>query len=124
MRQILVIDDDTFTCALITKCLQGYGVQVEHDGLSGLRAAQRIVPDLIVCDFLMPKLDGLTLCKLLRMDARTRSVPVIMLSAIAENEYRQQALQTGANALVSKSLMQKELRAKVEALLGEKPAES
>ena len=122
VRRILVIDDDPFTRTLVGKCLKGFEVTAEHDGLSGLRAAQKSVPDLIVSDFMMPKMDGLRLMKLLRMDARTRDIPVILLSAVAEEEYRQQALQIGARALVSKSAMRQDLLPAVERIVGKPPA--
>lgn len=118
-RRILVIDDDRVFRLLMEKHLGGFDLQLEEDGLEGFRSAQRLLPDLIISDFMMPKMDGLRLCRLLKMDPRTRDIPVILLSAVDEDEYREKGRSCGASAVLPKSISRKELRGMVREVLGE-----
>ncbi len=115
--RILVIDDDAFSRTLLRKFLKGYEVIEEKDGLTGLRRAQKDRPDLIVSDYMMPKVNGLKLCKLVRMDARTREIPVILLTAVADAEYAEKAKAVGARELVRKSAIKDDLRPAIERIL-------
>jgi DNA-binding response OmpR family regulator len=85
----LVIDDEPAILALVRDILadEGYTVLVATDGEEGLLHAQRTAPDLILTDLMLPGLDGYTLCRILRAEARTAQTPVIAMSAA----YRPQA---------------------------------
>ena len=117
-KRVLVIDDDRVFRLLMEKYLAGYELQLEVDGLDGFRSAQTTLPDLVISDFMMPKMDGLRLCRLLKMDPRTRDIPVILLSAVDEDEYREKGQSSGAAAVLPKSISGQQLRDVVEEVLG------
>src|SRR6202166_708826 len=84
--RILVIEDERGLTDVLTYSLQreGYDTIVAHDGQEGLRKAQMQLPDVILLDLLLPGLDGLDVCRELRAGERTRHVPILMLTAKAE----------------------------------------
>src|SRR5438046_9921841 len=84
--RILIIEDERGLTDVLTYNLQreGYEVTVAHDGQEGLRKAQMQLPDLIILDLMLPTLDGLEVCRELRAGERTRHVPILMLTAKAE----------------------------------------
>lgn len=116
-RRILVVDDDRFLKSVLSKCLRGFDVLIETDGLSGLKRAQDWRPDAIVVDFMLPKLNGLRLCRLLRTDSRTKDIPLVLLSVVEESDYERRAQESGADAIVPKSAMAAELRRTLERLM-------
>ena len=118
--KILVVDDDKLVRPLVSRCLPAYELVIARDGLAGLKAAQEISPDIIVADYILPKMNGVHLCRLLRMDKRTKDIPVILLSVVQEEDYRQRAMQSGASCLISKAAMVEELGPTVDRLLREK----
>lgn len=117
---VLVVDDDKLVRPLVARCLPGYELVVVRDGLAGLKAAQEGSPDIIVADYILPKMNGVHLCRLLRMDKRTKDIPVILLSVVQEEDYRQRAIQSGASCLISKAAMVEELGPTVDRLLRER----
>ena len=80
---ILVIEDEQSIADVMIYNLQkeGFSVHWERDGRDGLLKAQSMIPDLCVLDLMLPGIDGLQICRLLKSDARTRAVPVMMLTA-------------------------------------------
>ena len=116
---ILVIDDEPDLVELVEFNLKkdGYEVIVAKNGQSGLEIAQKHVPDLIVLDLMMPGIDGLEVCRQLRADSRTRGIPMIMLTAKAEEADRIVGLELGADDYVTKPFSPRELVARVRALL-------
>ena len=92
-----------------------YEVEVLADGEAALAAVRRGRPDLVLADVMMPKLDGLGLARALRADARTRSVPMILLSARAGEEARIEGLDAGADDYLQKPFSARELLARVAA---------
>ena len=87
------------------------------DGAAALGCARAHPPDLVVTDVMMPGLDGFELLRALRSDARTRMVPVLMLSARAGEEARVSALMAGVDDYVTKPFNARELTARVRSLL-------
>ena len=118
--KVLVVDDDKLVRPLVARCLPGYEIAIARDGLAGLKAAQESSPDIIVADYILPKMNGVHLCRLLRMDKRTRGIPVILLSVVQEEDYRKSAMQSGASCLISKAAMVEELGPTVDRLIREK----
>ena len=116
-RRILVIDDDRFLKSVLAKCLRGFEVLMEADGLSGLKRAQSWRPDAIVVDFMLPKLNGLRVCRLLRTDSRTKDIPLVLLSVVEESDYQLRAQECGADAVLLKAKMAVELRPTLERLM-------
>ena len=103
MRALLVEDSRTqagrFCRALEAADME---VVVRHDGAEGLRAALESPPDVVVSDVLMPELDGWELCMALRRDARTASVPIVLMTALTEPDDVRRALAVGADGYVGK----------------------
>ena len=103
-RTILVIDDDAGIRQLVKLILEhdGFEVLVAEDGLRGLSMAQRHEPDAIVLDLMMPVADGYTVLASLQEDGRTRTIPVVVLSAVTMSGARYRALRAGATAFLTK----------------------
>ncbi|MDX2198727.1 MAG: response regulator transcription factor [Phycisphaerae bacterium] len=116
MADILLVDDDRELCELLTDYLQreGFTVRIAHDGLDGLHTATRARPDLVVCDIMMPAMDGLELLRQLRQES---SVPVLMLTAKRAEVDRIAGLELGADDYLPKPFSARELVARVRAIL-------
>src|SRR5215204_990497 len=112
---ILVADDEPVNLALIKRRLEWeeYRVETAEDGGQAVEAARRTLPDLIILDVMMPVLDGLQACRLLKGDPETRDIPVIFLSALDDIETKVSGLALGANDYVSKPFRVEELLARV-----------
>jgi diguanylate cyclase (GGDEF)-like protein len=112
---ILVADDEPVNLALIRRRLEWeqYRVETAEDGGQAVEAARRTLPDLIILDVMMPVMDGLQACRLLKEDPATRDIPVIFLSALDDTDTKVRALALGANDYVSKPFRVEELLARV-----------
>ena len=120
--RILVVDDDPKTVASVRLYLEaaGYGVIVATDGAAALRSATaEPAPDLVVLDRMLPLLDGLEVCRALRVRS---DVPIIMLTARTTEEDRLEGLDLGADDYVTKPFSPRELVARVRAVLRRLPA--
>jgi diguanylate cyclase (GGDEF)-like protein len=112
---ILVADDEPVNLALIKRRLEWeqYRVETAEDGGQAVEAARRTLPDLIILDVMMPVMDGLQACRLLKEDPTTRDIPVIFLSALDDTDTKVRGLALGANDYVSKPFRVEELLARV-----------
>ncbi|MBP7949891.1 MAG: response regulator transcription factor [Verrucomicrobiales bacterium] len=120
MQTILVIEDESDICELVRLNLErqgGYTVLTADNGNSGLDAARLHLPDLIILDLMLPGKDGFAVMKALRMDSRTQSIPVLMLTAKGALGDRIAGLEQGADDYVTKPFSPKELMLRVKALL-------
>jgi len=119
MQRILIIEDEVDIADLISFNLQRnhFDTVLAHDGLEGLNKAISIEPDLIILDIMLPGMDGINVNKELKRDPRTRSIPVIMLTAKAQTEDRINGLETGADDYITKPFSPKELVLRVQAIL-------
>ena len=116
--RILVADDNTDMRAYIARLLSPHWhVTTVTNGVEALAAARVDPPDLILSDVMMPGLDGLALLRALRADDRTRTIPVVLLSARAGEEATVEGLASGADAYLVKPFSANELRARVSAQL-------
>ncbi len=115
--RVLVADDNTDMREYLARLLggAGYEVQTVTDGQDALEAIRADVPDLVVSDVMMPRLDGLALVSTLRTDPRTAAVPVLLLSARAGQEASIEGLQSGADDYLVKPFAAAELLARVRA---------
>ncbi len=115
-RRVLVADDDTKTVDIVRLYLErdGYSVITAHDGGRALAMAREQHPDLVVLDIMMPELDGLDVCRLLRAES---SVPIILLTARTTESDKITGLDLGADDYVAKPFGPGELAARVRALL-------
>ena len=114
--KILVVDDDKRTADLIRLYLErdGYRVLLAHDGRAALEAARGRGPDLIVLDLMLPQVDGLDVCRILRAESR---VPIIMLTARTTEDDKLLGLDLGADDYVTKPFSPREVVARVRAVL-------
>jgi two-component system KDP operon response regulator KdpE len=122
-RRILVVDDEPQITRVLRTSLssQGYDVRVANDGETALEIMKDWTPDLVVTDLSMPNMDGLELCRRLRV---TSQVPIIVLSVRGEERTKVQALDAGADDYVTKPFGIDELLARVRASLRRVPAEN
>ena len=121
-KRILVVDDDVKAVELVKLYLNrdGYRVITAYDGIEALRLARESHPDLIVLDLMLPGLDGIEVCRILRNES---DVPIIMLTARATDQDRLKGLDSGADDYVTKPFSPRELAARVRAVLRRLPGE-
>lgn len=116
MASILVVDDDPDICALLEFKLRGSGhqVSVEHDGEAALAALATDDVDLVLLDWMMPRMGGLEVCLAMRSDERTARTPVLMLTAKAQESDVQRGLAAGADDYILKPFSPREVAARIE----------
>ncbi|HUR34042.1 MAG TPA: response regulator transcription factor [Vicinamibacterales bacterium] len=119
MARILVVEDDPDIADLIRRYLQksGFEVDVRGSGRDALIAIAAQPPDLLVLDLMLPQVDGLEICRVVRADDRTASIPIIMVTARSEEAERIAGLELGADDYLAKPFSPGELTARVRALL-------
>jgi putative two-component system response regulator len=117
--RILVVDDMAANIRLLERLLtdQGYHVTSAGDGEAALDAIARDLPDLVLSDVRMPKLDGFDLCRTLRAAPLTRLLPIVLMTATTDPEDRLRAIEAGATDFIMKPVDQAELRARVRSLM-------
>lgn len=117
MLQILVIDDDLVMRLVLKKTLQeqGYEVIVAKNGKEGIELAQKHHPALVICDWLMPEVDGLDVCAQIKQDPNLSSTFFILLTSRSAVEDKVKALDSGADDFLSKPIEKIELIASVRA---------
>ena len=118
-QKILVVDDEPDAVELIEFNLKsnGYDVTTAADGEEALEKARALLPNLIILDIMLPEVDGMEVCKILRRDQRTSGIPIIMLTAKAAEIDRVLGLELGADDYVTKPFWPEELLARVAARL-------
>ena len=123
--RILVVDDEPDTLELIEFNLRsaGYDISTAEDGAEAIRKARQVAPDLIILDVMLPELDGLEVCKLLRADPATSRIPILMLTAKAAEVDRILGLELGAKDYVTKPFSPRELLLRVRNLLSQEETE-
>ncbi len=119
MKRILVVDDEADVVDVLKLVLgkNGYEVLTATSGMDGLARAQSALPDLILLDIMMHRMDGWEVLKLLRLDERTGAIPVVMLSARIEPKDKIRGLQEGAIDYVTKPFAVRDILAKIAAAL-------
>ncbi len=116
--RILIIEDERALTDVLAYNLkrEGFDPLVAHDGQEGLRKAQLQLPDLVILDLMLPKVDGLEVCRQLRASARTKHIPILMLTAKAEETDQVVGFSLGADDYVTKPFSVKVLIQRVKAL--------
>ncbi len=119
MPRILVIDDDAAIAELVAVNLEmaGYEVTQAEDGIKGQALAIQLLPDLIMLDLMLPRVDGFTVCQRLRRDERTADIPVLMLTALSQTQDKVEGFNSGADDYLTKPFELEEMLARVRALL-------
>jgi two-component system alkaline phosphatase synthesis response regulator PhoP len=117
--RILVVEDDPDIAELVARYLDKAGFATERvaSGREALQAIAAKPPDLLVLDLMLPQVDGLEVCRLLRANEKTAAIPIIMLTARAEESERIVGLELGADDYLAKPFSPNELVARVRALL-------
>lgn len=118
-KRILVVDDALEAVDLLEGILSDRGYQISKavDGLSGLSLAKREIPDLMILDVMMPKLDGLHVCRIIKYDERFKRIAVILLTAKGENQDKLLGQEVGADVYLEKPLVGDVLLQKIKELL-------
>src|SRR4249920_1130292 len=118
--RVLVVEDDEEIADVLRRSLrhEGYEVRTSGDGIDALDVAAGFVPDLVVLDLGLPRLDGVEVCRRLREEG---DVPILMLTARAETEDRVTGLDSGADDYLVKPFERQELLARIRALLRRRP---
>ena len=122
MTQILVIEDDPTQRMLTAAVLRsaGYEVAESVDGIEGLQMARQSVPDLVVCDVMMPGLNGYQVADALKKEPALATVPVILLTAMADRTHVRAGMVSGADDYLFKPFRATELRQSVTTLLAKR----
>ncbi len=119
-KRILIVDDQPAVRELVAMTLGEADFELFNagDGLEALQLARSTHPDLVLLDIGMPKLDGLTVCRMLKEDPETRDVRVIMLTAAGSDTDRQTALRLGADEYFTKPFSPTRLKQRICELVG------
>lgn len=114
----LVVDDNKITTKLLNRYLTpaGYNVKEAYDGIECLEKVQEELPDAIVLDVMMPRLDGYETVKRLKSDPKTAKIPVVIVTALNDVSNQVKAIESGADDFLSKPIEDKLLIAKVKLL--------
>ena len=118
-KRILIVDDepDLLMAIKIRLTAVGYEVIMAKDGAEGLEKARNEKPDLIILDLMLPKINGYKVCRFLKFDENYKHIPVIMLTARAEEDDKTLGMETGADAYMTKPFDNKELIASINNFL-------
>jgi signal transduction histidine kinase len=112
---ILIVDDTNTNREVISEALTNSGLEVTTavDGESALQQVQQRLPDLILLDVMMPKLDGLETCKKLKENLETRDIPIIFMTAVSDTETKVQCFALGAVDYITKPVQEQEILARI-----------
>ena|ERR1051326_4655918 len=119
-KNVLVIEDEKDVVDLLALNLRktpGFNISTAPDGVTGLNKARSERPDLIILDLMLPKMAGLEVCKILKSEANTRHIPILMLTAKAEEIDRVVGLEFGADDYVTKPFSPREVALRIRAIL-------
>lgn len=118
-KKVLIIEDDLSAARLTEYTLEqaGYEVITAYDGFDGLDKAVTECPDLIILDVMLPGLDGYEVCRQLRQESETATLPILIISAKARDDDRDIGLRVGADAYIAKPVDPSVIIQKVEDIL-------
>lgn len=124
MTTVLVIEDTKSVLSTIMDILKTarYNVYGANNGFDGIRLARELLPDVVICDIMMPQLDGYGVLRELRSDSRTATTPVILLTALGERNDMRQGMELGADDYIPKPFDPLELLRAVRTQLGKQAA--
>jgi len=113
---LLIVDDKPQNLRLISDFLaeQGFELMLTRSGAQALEKIQREMPDLVLLDVTMPEMDGFEVCRRLKLDARTASVPVIFMTALDDTAHKVQGFRLGAVDYITKPIQREELLARIQ----------
>lgn len=118
LPQLLIIEDNTDVITYIQDCLRGqFQISMATNGRQGTTLAYEIIPDLVICDVMMPEKNGYEVCEELKRDTRTSHIPIILLTARADQQGRLAGLKRGADAYLTKPFNKEELLVRINQLI-------
>jgi len=118
LPKLLIIEDNLDVIYYLQVCLEEqYQIQTCRNGLDGVERAYEMIPDIIISDVMMPKMDGFEVCAKLKNDDRTNHIPIILLTAKATSEDKLKGLSHGADAYLIKPFEKEELMIRLEKLM-------
>lgn len=119
MPTILIVDDEADIREMISGKLagEGYDILQAENGIEGYKVARQNKPDLIILDLMMPDRNGISVCKDLRANSKTKRIPIIMLTARSEMDSKLEGLEVGADDYITKPFSLKELSLRVKGVL-------
>ena len=117
--KILIADDNIQNCELIDAYLseEGYELSVAYDGQQAMKRVEELQPDLVLLDIMMPKLSGYEVCQWMKSNARTKDIPVLMVTALNEQGDIEKAVRAGCDDFLTKPVNSLELKTRVKSLL-------
>jgi DNA-binding response OmpR family regulator len=118
-RKILVVEDDRDLVELLKFNLTkaGFSVTAAMDGWEALKKARSLLPDLILLDLMLPELDGFAVCEILRRDASTAAIPIVILTAVSSELARMAGMEAGAQEYLTKPFSPKHLLERIQSVL-------
>lgn len=117
---LLVIEDEHSLAKVLQMRLEieGFEVEIAYDGAEAMRMIDLRRPDLVVCDLMMPVMDGLEVTRAIKSDPALRSIPILILTALKSAKHTAELEKAGADAFATKPYDGKELSARIRQLLG------
>ena len=122
VRTVMVIDDSVTVRKVTTRFLEreGYEVRTAKDGLDAVTQLQDFVPDIMLLDIEMPRMDGFEVASRVRHENRLKNIPIIMITSRTGEKHRERAMSLGVNKYLGKPYQEADLLSNIEELLGTK----
>ncbi len=117
--KILIVDDNKVMIKFLTSCLERYpyDIEVAYDGEEALDKVSRLMPDLVLLDLMMPKISGFEICRAIKQNKATQFIPVIVITALQEQDDKLKAIELGADDFLGKPINKLELTTRIKSLL-------
>jgi DNA-binding response OmpR family regulator len=120
-KTVLIVDDEEYIVTSLEYVMKnaGYEVAVAYDGEQAMAKVTELVPDLLILDVMMPKLDGFEVCEKIRANPLWQSIRIVMLTAKGRDSERDKGISMGADAYMTKPFSTRDILKRVEELLGD-----
>lgn len=119
MKKVLIVDDEQDIVESLQFVLEAAGFECfcAYNGEEGLNLAKEVLPDLIILDVMMPKINGFKICRLLKYDSKYKNIPILMVTARSQEEDKLIGEETGVDEYITKPFDLEEIVKKVEGYL-------
>lgn len=120
MAKIMIIDDDLETVKLMEAIVQldGHETSSVHESRNAIQAVESFLPDLVLLDIMMPEINGIAVCKLIKSRPNTNHIKVMMVSALSDDGTKRDSLNAGADHFVTKPILPRILTQQIKEVLG------